>query len=297
MRIKNSLFPYPVLNSKSQISSYSGVNFSFDYDEEQDKEFYYLKNICIKLDDSNLINLLKNGEVSAAVVVECSRTIYRKSFNIGLEPVDVKIPINNLRGPIEVSCFMYAKGNIYNFHSNSFNKIYGDYSFKIDKFDIVAADDGYNCKVDYDEEQDNKISSIFVVIPSADEEADTMDIDLKRKCIKITLPGREYGFYTNMKNDSKYQNLFFAILAIPALSYALNKVQEDDYDNAILKYDWLRSVTDAYKKIYEHDISEDWKKLECDVAQKLLNNAVTKSIDDFFYLMIDQYRDRGGEYE
>ena len=218
MRIKNSLFPYPVLNSKSQISSYNGVSFSFDYDEAQDKEFYYLKNICIKLDDDNLINLLKNGQVSAAVVVECSRTIYRKSFNIGLDPIDVKIPINNLRGPIEVSCFMYAKNNIDNFYSNSFNKIYDDFSFKIDKFDIVAADDGYNSKVDYDEEQDNKISSIFVVIPSADEEADTMDIDLKRKSIKITLPGREYGFYTNMKNDSKYQNLFFAILAIPALS-------------------------------------------------------------------------------
>ena len=297
MRIKNSLFPYPVLNSKSQISSYNGVSFSFDYDEAQDKEFYYLKNICIKLDDDNLINLLKYGQVSAAVVVECSRTIYRKSFNIGLDPIDVKIPINNLRGPIEVSCFMYAKNNIDNFYSNSFNKIYGDFSFKIDKFDIVAADDGYNSKVDYDEEQDNKISSIFVVIPSADEEADTMDIDLKRKSIKITLPGREYGFYTNMKNDSKYQNLFFAILAIPALSYALSKVQEDDFDNARLKYDWLESVIVAYKKVYEHDISEDWKKLECDVAQKLLNNAVTKSIDDFFYLMIDQYRDRGGDYE
>lgn len=297
MRIKNSLFPYPVLNSKSQISSYNGVSFSFDYDEAQDKEFYYLKNICIKLDDDNLINLLKNGQVSAAVVVECSRTIYRKSFNIGLDPIDVKIPINNLRGPIEVSCFMYAKNNIDNFYSNSFNKIYDDFSFKIDKFDIVAADDGYNSKVDYDEEQDNKISSIFVVIPSADEEADTMDIDLKRKSIKITLPGREYGFYTNMKNDSKYQNLFFAILAIPALSYALSKVQEDDFDNARLKYDWLESVIVAYKKVYEHDISEDWKKLECDVAQKLLNNAVTKSIDDFFYLMIDQYRDRGVDYE
>lgn len=297
MRIKNSLFPYPVLNSKSQISSYNGVSFSFDYDEAQDKEFYYLKNICIKLDDDNLINLLKNGQVSAAVVVECSRTIYRKSFNIGLDPIDVKIPINNLRGPIEVSCFMYAKNNIDNFYSNSFNKIYGDFSFKIDKFDIVAADDGYNSKVDYDEEQDNKISSIFVVIPSADEETDTMDIDLKRKSIKITLPGREYGFYTNMKNDSKYQNLFFAILAIPALSYALSKVQEDDFDNARLKYDWLESVIVAYKKVYEHDISEDWKKLECDVAQKLLNNAVTKSIDDFFYLMIDQYRDRGVDYE
>lgn len=297
MRIKNSLFPYPVLNSKSQISSYNGVSFSFDYDEEQDKEFYYLKNICIKLDDSNLINLLKNDEISAAVVVECSRTIYRKSFNVGLEPIDIKIPINNLRGPIEISCFMYAKGNIDNFHSSSFNKIYGDYSFKIDKFDIVAADDGYNCKVDYDDDQDNKISSIFVVIPSADEEADTMDIDLKRKSIKITLPGREYGFYTNMKNDSKYQNLFFAILAIPALSYALDKVQEEEYENARLKYDWLESVIVAYKKVYEHDMSEDWKKLDCDVAQKLLNNAVTKSIDDFFYLMIDQYRDRGGDYE
>ena len=60
MRIKNSLFPYPVLNSKSQISSYNGVSFSFDYDEAQDKEFYYLKNICIKLDDDDINKLEKD---------------------------------------------------------------------------------------------------------------------------------------------------------------------------------------------------------------------------------------------
>jgi len=297
MRLKNSLFPYPLLNSKAYLSSFNGINFSFDYEEQQDSEYYYLNNIFISLNDDNLIQLLKSGKVGASVVVECSRTIYRNVFSIGLEPIDIKIPINNLRGPIEISCFMYAKDNIINYSSGNFNKVYEGYKFNIDKYDILAVDDGFNSKIDYDEEKDNKVSSIFVVIPSGDLESKIMDIDIKRQSIKITLPSMEYGLYTNMKNDSRYQNLFFAILAIPALSYALSKVQEEDFDTARLKYDWLESVINAYKKVYERDLCEDWKKLECDVPQRLLNDAVSKSINDLFYLMIDQYRNRGDDSE
>ena len=80
MRLKNSLFPYPLLNSKSNLSSFNGINFSFDYEEKQDAEYYYLNNIMLSLDDDNLINLLKENKVGASVVVECSRTIYRKVF-------------------------------------------------------------------------------------------------------------------------------------------------------------------------------------------------------------------------
>jgi len=97
-----------------------------------------------------------------------------------------------------------------------------------------------------------------------------------------------------MKNDSNYQNIFFSILAIPALSYSLTKIQEEDFETARLKYDWLESVINAYKKVYSKNIEEDWGKLDCDVPQSLLNDAVTKSIDDFYFLMIERYRN-GGE--
>ena len=215
MRIRNNLFPYPVLNAKTNISSFVNSLFKFDYEEYQDNEYYYLNNIRIELNDEELLKLIEAGKAEAKIVVECSRTIYRKAFSVKLNSTSIKIPISDLRGPVEISCFIYAKENISNYYSNNFNKIYGDYKFDIDKFDILAVDDGYNTKIDFDEQKDNKVSSIFVVVSSGDPNATSMDFDVKRKNIKITLPNKEYGFYTNMKNDTNYQNVFFAIISIP----------------------------------------------------------------------------------
>lgn len=297
MRIRNNLFPYPVLNSKENISSFVNSFFSFDYEEYQDDNYYYLKNIKVDLSDEKILELIEQGRAEAKIIVECSRTIYRNIFSISLDSTTIKIPISELRGLVEISCFIYAKENISNYYSNNFNKIYGDYKFDIDKFDILAVDDGYNTKIDFDEQKDNKVSSIFVVVSSGDPNSNTMDFDVKRKNIKITLPNKEYGFYTNMKNDTNYQNVFFAIIAIPALTFALSKAQEEDFDTARNTYDWLESVIAAYEKVYGKNLKDDWEKLEVDVPQKLLNNAITQSIDDFYFLMIDRYRKRGEEDE
>jgi len=294
MRIKNNLFPYPVLNAKETLSSFHNSIFNFDYNENQDSEYYYLDNVHLNLSDKNLKELIYNNKASARIVVECSRTLYRNTFEVGLENNNIKIPIEYLKGPVEISCFIIANENIKEYYSESFNPIYGDYRFNIDKYDILAIDDGYNIKVDFDESKDSKVSSIFLVVSNSDENATTVDIEIKSKNIKISLPAKQYGYYTNMKNDSNYQNIFFSILAIPALSYSLTKIQEEDFETARLKYDWLESVINAYKKVYSKNIEEDWGKLDCDVPQSLLNDAVTKSIDDFYFLMIERYRN-GGE--
>lgn len=294
MRIKNNLFPYPILNAKETLSSFNKAIFNFDYSENQDVEYYYLNNVHLNLSDRNLKELLQQNKASARLVVECSRTLYRNIFEVGLEDKTIKIPIGFLRGPVEISCFIIANENIPDYYSESFNSIYGDYKFNIDKYDLLAIDDGYNTKIDFDESKDNKVASIFLVVSNSDENAITMDVEIKNKNIKISLPSKEYGYYTNMKNDSNYQNVFFSILAVPALSFALTKIQEEDFETAMLKYDWLKSVIDAYKKVYDRELEEDWGKLEYEVAQKLLNDSVTKSIDDFYFLMIDRYRS-GGE--
>lgn len=297
MRIRNNLFPYPVLNSKETISSFDNTFFRFDYEEYQDDNYYYLKNIKIDLNDAKILELIAQGKAEVKIIVECSRTIYRSIFAINMDESTIKIPISKLRGPVEISCFIYAKENLTEYYSNNFKKVYGDYKFDIDKYDILAVDDGYNTKIDFDEQKDNKISSIFVVVSSGDPNANTMDFTVKRKNIKITLPNKEYGFYTNMKNDSNYQNIFFAIIAIPALTYALTKAQEEDFDTARNTYDWLESVINAYQRVYERNIKDDWGKLEVDVPQKLLNNAIIQSLNDFYFLMIDRYRKRGEDDE
>ena len=112
MRIKNNLFPYPVLNAKETLSSFNNSIFNFDYIENQDSEYYYLNNVHLNLSDNNLQELILTNKASARMVVECSRTLYRSVFDVGLDDKNIKIPIGYLRGPVEISCFIIANENI-----------------------------------------------------------------------------------------------------------------------------------------------------------------------------------------
>lgn len=49
-----------------------------------------------------------------------------------------------------------CKKDIENFYDEDFQEGYNEYSFKIDKNDIIAIDDGYTTIIDYDEEIDKK---------------------------------------------------------------------------------------------------------------------------------------------
>ena len=111
MRIRNNLFPYPVLNSKETISSFVNSIFKFDYEEYQDDNYYYLNNIKIDLSDKKILELIEQDKAETKVIVECSRTIYRSIFSVNLTGTTIKIPISELRGPVEISCFIYAKKN------------------------------------------------------------------------------------------------------------------------------------------------------------------------------------------
>lgn len=286
MRVGRKLFPYPVINNSEKVSSFKNASFSLVYEDASDEENLILKNTHLVIDDMNLINLISTGKVKGALIIECSSTIFREKKEIDLENRDIIIPLSDLNDKVYISSFLYATEDINGYKSENFLDDYEDYSFNVEKYDILAADDGFFKIIEYNQEEDQKNDSIFSVIKT--KKIDTMLVDISQKKIIIKLPESEHGLYTNLRYNKTYQPLFFSMMAIPALSNVLQKFKDQDMDIEDIAddYYWFNAILVSYEKIYGKKLTNEvFKETETlTLAQKLLNNSTLEGINKLFRL-------------
>ena len=289
MRIGKKIFPYPTINNSKNASCFQNSNFALIYEDVEDSDNLVLKNAHIELDNEELIELFNQGKIDATVIIECSSTIFRKSFNISRIPKDIIIPITNLREQVVISCFIYAKEDFI-YINDDFLEDYKGYTFNIEKYDILAIDDGFTTRIEYDESKDKKVSSIFSIIKDEFINNNVMKIEPTVKKIIIHLPEEQFGCYENMKNNDNYQEIFFAILAIPALISCLQNIQDQmiyndvTFDDIHLDYSWFGSIEYAYKNQFNEELDENkFKKINIvELSQQLMNFASVSAISDLF---------------
>ena len=289
MRIGKKLFPYPTLNNSKNMSCFKDCNFSLEYDDYDDNENLVLKNAHIVVGDDTISKLLDEGKLKSTVIVECSSTIYRRNFEVSKVERDITIPLNNLREHVVISCFVYANED-FTFNSSNFLEDYDGYSFDIEKYDIIAIDDGFTTRVEYDEEKDKKVSSIFTVVVDENITDKVMKIEPTSRKIIIHLPEEQFGCYENMKNNDNYRELFFSIMTVPALIFCMQNIQdrllynEETLDNVRIDYKWFESIEIAYKNNFNENLTDDVFK-KCDIptlSQQLMNYASVTAISDLF---------------
>ncbi|MBR2240255.1 MAG: hypothetical protein IJ890_02570 [Clostridia bacterium] len=294
MQIGNKLFPYPTINNSNLRSCFKETTYSFKSNDYNDGQNYVLEDACIEINNENIKKMIEENQLGVGLIIECSSTVYRKMFEITTEPQTIKIPIGDLRDKVEISCYIYAKMDLESFNDNDFLDDYNGYSFKIDKNDIVAIDDGYTTIIDYDESIDKKVSSIFQII--RDKSADSMIIEKKAKKIVISLPEEEFTYYDSLRKNDNFQNIFFSMIAIPALTYCLKEFQDTirlgdyDLDSIEMEYNWFISVKNAYKKQYGIELTENILKNEdvSIISQKLLNDGNLNGIKDLFNISVNR---------
>ena len=288
MRIGKRLFPYPVLNSEKVYSQYKESSFSLSYDENisDDKQFYELNNLHCEIDSNLLVGLIKEGKAEIICIVECPSTMFRQKYSLPLEGMDLVIPLADLNNKVNVSSFVIAKEDINDFHSDDFLNGYEGISFSIEKYDILAADDGYVNTIDFDNFEDNKQKSIFLVIKDKGINDGTMRVEYDSEKITICLPEKEWNEYDKTKRISKFESLYFSVIAIPALGYALSCLQRNDPSVDMLKIDyrWFNSFASAYKNYHGEELTDDvFIKMNTNLeSQIVLNNPVTKAVDQIF---------------
>ncbi|MDE6241242.1 MAG: hypothetical protein K2M08_02340 [Anaeroplasmataceae bacterium] len=288
MRIGKRLFPYPLLNNNPLYSQYVNSSISFKYNEVITKTQFILDDIQCNIDCEYLTSLIEDGYAEAVLVVECAQTMLRKHYTITDDMNDIKIPLMDVSGKVDISLFVVAIKDIPNFKCNDFLDDYGDYEFFIEKNDILAVDDGYTSRIEFNEDDNGEKSSIFLLIKDTNINDKTMKVDLSDEKIIISLPTDQWNEYDKTKQIKQFQNLYFSIIAVPALSYALAEMQRvgDNVDNIRIEKKWFNAFCIAYENRNGIELTDDlfMQMNPYNEAQKLLNNPVTKALDDIFSL-------------
>ena len=267
MKLGKRLFPYPLLNSNPELSTYtldSTYKLVIDLVDgcpEIINQNIRLKNVRFELEEEQLLNLYKEEKLSSILVVECSQSLYRD-----------------------------------NFHSKSFQHPYIKFKYTFDPYDIVAADDGFSLPVIIDEEEPSELPSIFQVVKK--EDAKNVAFDSNGAKINILLPDEAYKNFNFIKQNPNLISVGLGLLAVPALACSLNslklslKSDDSSIDELFDEYDWFRSVCDSYLNTYKRELTKD-DLLEGDcfiIAQEILGSSLIESLND-----ITKFRETGDE--
>lgn len=289
MQIGKKGFPYPILNNAKNFNCYVNDTYALELEEVEDGDNYVLKNVRIETNSKLLKELLNNNKAKAMIMIECSPTLFKHSEEISTEPKDIIIPINKLSGRVEISSITYATDTISEFKSSDFIDDYSGYSFKIEKYCPIALDDGIVSKIEYDDSEDKKVSSIFSVVKSFDSDKKIMTVINDDKKIKIELPEQEYENFDRLNGQTIFQHIFFSIIIIPALSMCLKEIQDElKYQNKIIEdiidvHTWFISVQNSYKKLTGTELTEEvFMALDVlELSQMIMDDCIVNSIDDF----------------
>lgn len=287
MQIAKKIFPYPIINRETQYSTYDGLNFSLELEEYDSEKNYYLKNVRYDT-NSNLLNkLISENKAEVALIIECSETIYRRKFLLNDTGIDITLNKSDFSGRVVYSMYAYTTEDIVLKSSNEFIEDYQGIDYDLEKYSIIAADDGRTIYMNHEETEENVIRSIFSIIPRLDIDDNKFYVDYETgKKIIISLSENDFNNYNEMFNIDTYKELFFSVLLIPALTEALSKckiiISNDDYDIEDIEqaYKWFKSIILAYEKQIGKELTTaEFKEISPVVlAQQLLGNPLSQSL-------------------
>lgn len=289
MQVRGRIFPYPVLNKNQQLSGYKDKNFTFQYEPEENEVSYTLRNVTLSTDSEYINKLISDGKVGVCVIVECSHTLYRKAFLLPNHPKNIELRKADFSDQVDISLFAFAKDDL-TLSSKEFDDFYDGIDIKVDKDDILAADDGFRVSFQHDESEGNLVQSIFaIVIDHNLKEGDPYVVNcaLGRK-IWVYLPEKQYQDYKIIYTVPSYKKVFFAMFLVPALIEALSQCQllvkseSKPVEDIADQYPWFRSIMASYQKIKGAELTTDVLGgsdfSPCKVAQELLGNPLAEAL-------------------
>lgn len=236
--------------------------------------------------DSELLNkLIKESKVEVALIIECSETIFRKKVLLNEEGIDIPLYKSDFSGKVVYSMYAYTTQNIVLESSDEFLEEYQGIDYDLEKYSIVAADDGRTLYMNHEEAEENVVKSIFSVIPSFDKNDNVFYVDYETgKKIIITLSENDFNNYNEMFNIDTYKELFFSVLLIPSLTEALTRckmlVDEYELEEVEQTYKWFKSIIVAYEKQIGKEFTvEEFRDFSPVVlAQQLLGKPLSESL-------------------
>ena len=290
MRIKNRLFPYPLMHKNILESSFKSGTFDLNIETRQDGVNYVIT-VTSSIGNDYIKGLIQNGRAKTVCVVECPQAMYRQHFLLTEEKQIIEVPLFDLIGQIEISGFIYTTEKIDDYAPTDLLDDYIVRTFSIDKHCIISVNNGVTQKISFDDLDDTKKKSIFILVCNLDPNCRQIEWSYDNNFINIYIPEYQYREYESLKHFSGTQKSFITLFALAPLSMILAEFikTEESLEDLKYQYRWFNAFCKAVKEINNKEITdEDFQKMDnsavYELVQRVFDYCLTDSIDEIFEL-------------
>ena len=227
MRLSNRSFPHPVVgNGDNGNEDVPGAEFQATFESEADKSNFYVK-ATVRCSSKTLLRAIKKGEACYTMHVECSNTLFRRTYDFTEETYRVAIPTTAIHDTVEVNAFIRAKAAMPKYSVDGAHQDYGDATFSVGPGDILAIADGWTFDADHSVDPMRKVGALMVVEFSGKPGDHPMEADFDDEKIRILLCEQDFAAYGDMKAVPHLTNHLTTTLVLPVLIEAIHTLGDE----------------------------------------------------------------------
>jgi hypothetical protein len=234
MRLSNRSFPHPVVGNGDDVPS---AEFQVTFEFVPDKTNFYLK-AFVRCSSQTLLKAIKKGLACYTMHVECSNTLFRRTYDFDSEAHRIAIPTTAIHDTVEVNAFVRARVAIPNYKIDGAHPDYGDAVFQVGPGDVLAVADGQAFEADHSLDPLRLVGALMVVEQSSRAANHPMEVDFDTDKIRILLCEEDFDSYAQMKAVPHLTNHLTTTLVLPVLIEAIHLLNDPTAD--IPENKWAR---------------------------------------------------------
>lgn len=221
----NVSMPHPVLGIPGDMEGDFKISFNLHID--RDKRKYIYKDIQTEVSNNYIKGLLDKGLLKKVIKISCIPTYKTWIFE---DAVEIALPENEIDLLIEVESFLVCTQPISDFLDCSFNNLFGQQKFELEKGDIVGLTGSTKIPI-LKENEKVSLGSIFRFSKIQDtQEEQEIHFSLDEDQIVIYYPDSHSGYDPVTLLFDKSQGLPYTALnlfIIPALTEAFRYLEDE----------------------------------------------------------------------
>lgn len=264
MKLRDRSFPYPVVGNKDDVPN---ADFQVTIEVLTDAQSVII-DFTILNNSETLNGLLESGAAKYAAHVECSATSFRQLFQFDSSSHRLTIPVDELRGNVELNCFVMATKPISRYTVVGQHEDYARFTFNVKAGDILARSSGFQFPIDHDYTGFEQIGSILEVICAPSPGDRPMLCDLSGDKIQVILSQKDFEAYQQLRY-SQIARVLEASVVLPALMAAVESLRNDVDDDLR----WQRVVRARIEKLTTLKDDES-----LGIAQQLLELPIRRAL-------------------
>jgi hypothetical protein len=238
MKLSQRSYPYPVVGNRDDVP---GAAFQAAVEMSSDRENIYI-DVATKCSSTTINQLASEGAAKNIVHLECSNTLFRRTYEFTEPSTRISVPAENLNDAVEVNVFVRAMRNVSGYSVDAAHPDYNGTRFQVREGDILAVGEGYVFHIESSFDSLSRIGSIMQIEESPQDGELPMRVDFNGDKIRIILSKADFKDYKLLKAQEGVSAALTSAIVLPVLVEALHFWKSGEAGNEEDSLRWMRAL-------------------------------------------------------